>query len=106
MPCRDWDVPHSGSTVVDKGAAVAKAGLCAVLTVLESDDAAFADMLKKINWKEAGITKREMLLWWESHKEQDARRRERMAEQLREIKIRKDALAKLTPEEKKVLGIK
>jgi hypothetical protein len=29
-----------------------------------------------------------------------------MAAQLREIKIRKDALAKLTPEEKKILGVK
>lgn len=105
MPCRDGMEDLRRSEEYAERALI-RASLCAVLTVLESDDAAFASMLKKIDWKEAGVSKREFLTWWEDHKEEDRVRRERMAEQLREIKIRKEALAKLTPEEKKILGVK
>lgn len=105
MPCRDWTVEDRYSEI-SKELSKVSASLCAVLTVLEGDDAAFSAILKKIDWKEAGITKREFLMWWEDHKEQDKIRRARVAKELREIKIRKDALAKLTPEERKILGVK
>jgi hypothetical protein len=44
--------------------------------------------------------------WWEQHQEADRKAREARERKAREAKIRKDALAKLTPEEKKILGIK
>ncbi len=106
MPCRDEMVEDMWRREAAEKAAMVEASLCAVMMVLESDDKTFKSTLKKIDWKEAGVTKRQFLSWWEDHKEVDAKRRERMAAQLREIKIRKDALAKLTPEEKKILGVK
>lgn len=106
MPCRDEMVEDMWRREAAEKAAMVEASLCAVITLLEKDPAGFALMLKQIDWKEAGVKKRQFLSWWEDHKEEDAKRRERMAAQLREIKIRKDALAKLTPEEKKILGIK
>lgn len=105
MPCRDG-MEDLRRAEEHAERALIRASLCAVLTLLEKDPGGFALMLKQIDWKEAGVSKREFLGWWEDHKEEDAKRRERMAEQLREIKVRKDALAKLTDEEKKVLGIK
>ena len=106
MPCRDWTVEDEWRMKGSVEKAMLSASLCAILTLLEKDPDGFALMLKKIKWKEAGVSKRELMRWWEDHKEKDVKRRERMAEQLKEIKIRKDALAKLTPEEKKILGIK
>ena len=51
------------------------------MTVLEDDDALFADVLKKINYREAGITKRRFLKIWEIHKEKDEARRCREEEE-------------------------
>ena len=44
--------------------------------------------------------------WWEQHQEADRKAKEAAAEKRRKAKIKKDALAKLSDEEKKILGIK
>jgi cytosine/adenosine deaminase-related metal-dependent hydrolase len=44
--------------------------------------------------------------WWEKHQEADRKAQEAKAEKARLAKAKKDALAKLTPEEKKILGLK
>ena len=44
--------------------------------------------------------------WYEAHLEADRKAREAQAEKRRKAKVKKDALAKLSDEEKKVLGIK
>lgn len=44
--------------------------------------------------------------WWENHKELDAQRLKDEQARKRERKLRKEALAKLTPEERKLLGLK
>lgn len=44
--------------------------------------------------------------WWNTHQEADRKAREAREKKEREERIRKEALAKLTPEEKKILGIK
>jgi len=105
MPCRDGmeDVRRREES---ERRAIIEASLCAVLTVLDKDDAEFGAFLKKIDWKEAGVTKRQFLSWWEDHKEWDRKRREAVAQQVHEAKVRKDALSKLTEYEKKILGIK
>jgi hypothetical protein len=44
--------------------------------------------------------------WWEKHQEDDRKAQEAKAEKERRAKVRKEALAKLSDEEKKLLGIK
>ena len=44
--------------------------------------------------------------WWEQHQEADRKAREERAKKRLESKIRREALAKLSDEEKKILGIK
>ena len=43
--------------------------------------------------------------WWEAHQEADRKEREREAERARKKAIKEQALARLTEEEKEVLGI-
>lgn len=44
--------------------------------------------------------------WWDKHQEADRQAREAREKKEHEKRIRKEALAKLTDEEKKILGIK
>ena len=44
--------------------------------------------------------------WWEKHQEADRKAQEEREKKQRIAKIRKEALAKLSDEEKKILGIK
>jgi len=44
--------------------------------------------------------------WWDKHQEDDRKAQEAKAERARRVKLKKDALAKLSDEEKKILGIK
>ena len=48
----------------------------------------------------------EVRTWWLAHKEADRKAQEAAAEKARVAKVKRDALKKLTDEEKKVLGIK
>jgi hypothetical protein len=106
MPCRDYTIEDEWRDRLSSEMAMLRASLCAVLTVIDTDDTAFNAFLKKINWREAGVTKRELMLWWEKHQEEDRVRKEREAKRKEEERIRKEALSKLTEYEKKILGIK
>ncbi len=44
--------------------------------------------------------------WWEKHQEDDRKAQEAKLEKQRRAKVKKEALAKLSDEEKKILGIK
>jgi hypothetical protein len=94
-----------------------EAMFCAVLTVLEGNTDRFQALLDSIDWVEAGVTKDQLVGWWEDHKREDAERRakEQEVEDRRRAKkeakenkerLKKAALEKLTPEERKALGIK
>lgn len=48
----------------------------------------------------------EVTEWWEKHKEADRKAQEERERKARERRIRGEALAKLTAEERKVLGLK
>ena len=69
---------------------------CRALTELE--DNGIADMLL--------LRDDETRDFWVKHKEFDAKRKAAEAEKRRKAKIKKEALAKLTPEEQEALGIK
>lgn len=93
--------------------------LCAILTVLENvtvghlaidvDDnerMAKSAVLDLVDWEEAGVSRREFHTWWREHKAKDEQRRaEEKAERERK-RLKKSALAKLTPAEKKALRLR
>jgi len=90
--------------------------LCAVMTVFENgtgwpsdvseNDVRYYDIFNlydRVNWKEAGITSRELDKWWAEHKERDNARKEREAVEL--MNKRNKALNKLTFDERILLGL-
>lgn len=47
----------------------------------------------------------ELQIWWRDHQKEDAAKSAQRLKATRNSKIRKDALSKLTPQERKVLGL-
>lgn len=78
--------------------------LCAVLSELERHGA-LDDVLDGIDYGEAGVTRRWLTEWWDEHKKADCARRHIEREAAARAKFRYDALAKLTTEERRALGI-
>jgi hypothetical protein len=104
MPCKSYEDDYrSGSPTDswqykelkannDKLARIA----CKAMTELESNSIGDFLLLKDD----------EVRTWWLAHKEADRKAQEAAAEKARVAKVKRDALKKLTNEEKKVLGIK
>jgi hypothetical protein len=69
---------------------------CKALTELESQGRADFLLLKD----------EEVRAWWEKHQEDDRRAREKAEARARRDQLKQEALAKLSDEERKVLGIK
>lgn len=81
-----------------------EAMLCALATTLTRCDS-LQTILGLTDWKKAGVTRKEFEHWWRIHREDDARRRSREADDAKRESQRKAALAKLSPEERHALGI-
>lgn len=62
-----------------------------------------AAVVEWFDWEEAGVSWEQVMAWWTEHQEQDRVRREQEA--LEVERKREVALAKLTPEERKILGV-
>jgi ABC-type cobalamin/Fe3+-siderophores transport system ATPase subunit len=97
MPCRDYEYDdRDGITKLkaqnDKLARIA----CKALAELEKNGV--EDLLL--------LGDDEVRDWWKAHKEADAKAAAEKAEKARLAKLRREALSKLSDEEKKVLGIK
>jgi len=116
MPCRDdrddssyGNASSYGEREINrrfKEGELTKAVLCAVLTTLERDGVLpFNPNSFGIDWKEAGVTQKEAAAWWKKHKEKDAVRRLAEAAEAAKERVRVAALAKLTSDERKVLGL-
>ncbi len=107
MPCRDWDDSRVVYQEVDNPKL--SAALCGILGVMEADPALkgkdYMFLLDRIDWREQGITKAWLLKWWENHKEEDKARRKREAEKKAQKALKEKTLAKLTPQERKALGL-
>lgn len=114
MPCTDGGVPYEEDLREARESLMTKAALCALLSLLESEISdPFTDLNPKlkspldlINYKEAGIKRKDLEKWWTEHKAQDAARRSREALEQREELERQAAKRKLTKREKNLLGIK
>jgi hypothetical protein len=80
------------------------ARLCAVFTVLEAKGT-LMQTLKEASWPEAGVTAKGTLRWWEDHKRLDLERKRREREDRERYRDKQNALKKLTPAERKALGL-
>lgn len=102
MPCMSYDTNWASSSndrdikrlkeEADKLARIA----CKAMTELVKSGHADFLVLKDDEVRE----------WWDKHQEDDRKAQEAKAERARRAKLKKDALAKLSDEEKKILGIK
>lgn len=80
------------------------AALCGILHALESDGK-LEEILRTIDYKEAGVARRDLEAWYLNHKREDAKRRAREKAEANRKALVKSARAKLTPEERKALGL-
>ena len=115
MPCRDYYDHHPEQYFKDvtepalkKRISFAESALCATLATTEklleklgTGDFGYRDVYEAIDYKEAGITEAQLREWHANHKLLDAQHR---VEEIKKLKA--SALAKLTAEEKKALGLK
>ena len=116
MPCNDggYSAHYEDYRKAQKERDWFESALCATMTALE-------DLMKQngcahaydiLDYKEAGIRRGDLIIWHEAHKIKDAKRREREAQERQEAiekakkaKAKKALLAKLTPEERELLGV-
>lgn len=104
MPCRT-DYIDDHEFAARKEASLTKAALCAVLHAMFAKGIhPFEDPV--IDWKEAGVTKKELRTWWINHLREDEVRKEREAKEKQLKEEKRAALAKLTPKERALLGLK
>lgn len=86
-----------------------EAMLCGLFTLLENGFTSHGitfylpAVLDRVDWQEAGTTRRCTEQWWEDHRARDEERRAEEARQLE--RRRQEILARLTPEERGILGL-
>ena len=97
MPCRDYmDTPEYQRDIQAKCDLISRIACKALQHIEDSGDG-----LEMLILKDPEIAE-----WWTAHKEADRKEQERLRKEKEEARIRKAALAKLTPEEKKILRLK
>ena len=100
---------HEEISVLKEELKEREAMLCGVFTVLENGFEShgitfyLAAVLEQVNWKEAGVTMHATETWWEDHKERDAE--QRAQEAAARERRRRDILARLSAEEREILGL-
>jgi len=98
MPCHDGGPsPESMDVVLD-------AMLCGIASTLEKQNC-LQQVLDSVDWCEVGITRQIFDVWWAEHKQRDSVRRN--AEQARRDhkQRRQEALDRLSPEDRRLLGL-
>lgn len=101
MPCQSYETSWANGSSdrkikdlkreADKLARIA----CAALNELEENGIAEVLLLKNDELRE----------WWAAHKEADRKERDRLAEIERKQRVKEEALARLSDEEKELLGL-
>lgn len=101
MPCQSYDSSWDDGSDARKIRELKKQAdmlariACKALTVLEENEIEDLLLLKDD----------EVRTWWKKHKEDDAREQARIAEIERKERVRAEALARLSSEEKELLGL-
>jgi hypothetical protein len=101
MPCTDGPDPRQEA--VDEAVELT-AMLCGVLSYL-TENRMLAKVLGGIAYDESGITEAQLAAWWHEHQEKDRERKRYEMQQHKKNKIKQKAIAKLTKEERKALGV-
>lgn len=106
MPCRVDDGPSLRVPETRHGLTIAdfEAVLCGILSEIEFSDE-LDHFLGAVDWKEVGVARYKVEAWWEAHKKEDERRRAKEAAEKIKADRRKAALAKLTAEDRKAIGL-
>ena len=119
MPCRDYydvypqDYYSDTIRALQEQVSFAESALCQTLAALERAVLVDVDPLDMIDYKEAGITCAQLEKWWINHKELDTRHGAEEAakktaanEKKEKARKKKAIMAKLTDEEKAILGVR
>lgn len=106
MPCTDGG-PSRVYNSYPSGLSLEEieAMLCAALRFIGNNHTYFMRPTELLDHQEAGVSPDNMNLWWDEHLEKDRKGRAAEAEARRINNLRRDALEKLSPEERKALGI-
>ena len=109
MPCRTDDVGQGNYIREEQEkAANLEATLCGVLSALRDKPIGNLNdytMLDIVNWAEAGVNKRWAEDWWVKHQAEDKARLAKEAAKRDAEAKRARALAKLSKEDRKALGL-
>ena len=103
MPCSDGVGWNTRVEYVEDGVQTKR--LCAIATVLQARGS-LSIILDNVDWKEAGTSRRGFDEWWARHQREDADRRAREKKERDAKREKERVLATLTPEQKRVLGLK
>jgi hypothetical protein len=93
----DWMKREAGNSYASDSRSVTE--LCSALKAMSKKD------LERIVYDARNKTSRDLADWWEAHQAADAAREAREKAAAKAKAVRKKAVAKLTPKERKVLGV-
>jgi hypothetical protein len=103
MPCYDGTREYDNSQT--RELYFLRAFTCAIFRHLD-ETRSVEDFLKHLDYKEMGYNEDVVREWWLKHQDEDKRKKAFKERLLKEREIKAKALAKLTEEEIKVLGVK
>lgn len=111
MPClgptpAEWDAERRRNGTL-AGENEFEAVLCGILSTirLRDGDDELGKWLDCVNWKEVGVPRKRVEKWWKEHQAADEERRATELREANKNKVKRDALAKLSPAERKALGL-
>lgn len=99
MPCTDGGVPYDTAPRHNT-----EAMLCAIVRAAEKLHLT-EDLISRADWGEAGVSAISFKGWLEEHRRADESRRQRELEEARRNALKRAALEKLSPEERRLLGL-
>jgi hypothetical protein len=111
MPCRDEYAEAASRLAYSKRCTAIEAMLCAFVTALSEkkslhQTSVLTEVLDVIDWKEAGVTRKEFNKWWDEHLRQDREKRLAARQARRQRRLRRAALNKLSAAEREAIGAK
>lgn len=111
MPCLgptpdEWNAERRAKGTL-AGEREFEAVLCGVLSAIRDRDGAAEVVcwLDTVDWQEVGVPRERVNNWWAAHQFEDEQRRSRERRDAERATVRSEALAKLTPAERKALGV-